>query len=507
MSSESRQVRRNLIFNILSLGANLAVGVFYTPYLVKTLGIIAYGIIPLALIINQYISVLTGSLTSALTRFYSIALQKNDKKEASKYLSTSIIVVLAIIILLIGPLWWLVSNIEDVFTVPTEFLRDTQYLFVFTIISFFISLLSSVFNITLYAYNRLDLLNVVKIIRVSGKFIFVFILFNISATDVTNVGLANLVTEIIVLIFSIVVFYKFSAGKVEFNFRYYSKTALQAVGLLAFWVIIQQIGDTGLYRVDNILVNVFWSTKESGVLGAFTELGNYAIILASVVGSLFGPLILISYSKDDHAKVQELSIDSSLILGVLVAVMIGVLVGFAPIILKIWIGEEVVPYSNWLILKLCLVPFYASAGIYAFAARAKNMVRFPALFTVFLGILNFGILYLLAKFSGGDLEVVNLMLVVALVLGIGQSYLLNGLYFAKIYPGNTKVVLVSFAKILSVLIGVSIICNIVSVYMLEMSTLASLLIVLCLGLILLIGSVVLVLNSRQKSSLISLVKK
>ena len=75
------QVKKNLLFNIISLLVNVAIGILYTPYLVKSLGVVAYGVVPLALIINQYISVVTGSLTSALTRFYSIALQKGDKEE------------------------------------------------------------------------------------------------------------------------------------------------------------------------------------------------------------------------------------------------------------------------------------------------------------------------------------------------------------------------------------------------------------------------------------------
>ena len=41
------------------------------------------------LIVNQYISVATGALTSSYTRFYSMTLQKSDYKQASKEISTS----------------------------------------------------------------------------------------------------------------------------------------------------------------------------------------------------------------------------------------------------------------------------------------------------------------------------------------------------------------------------------------------------------------------------------
>ncbi|HZJ80890.1 MAG TPA: hypothetical protein VFC69_09990, partial [Dysgonamonadaceae bacterium] len=427
-ATDNKQVQRNLIFNIVSLLSNVAVGVFYTPYLVKSLGIVAYGVVPLALIINQYISVVTGSLTSALTRFYSIALQKGEKEEASKYLSTSIVVVLGLIAILILPLWYLIQNVDAVFTIPNELVASAKLLFTFTVISFFFSLLSSVFNITLYAYNRLDYLNVIKIIRVTGKLVFVILLFTILDVNIAYVGLANLITEIILFIFSVVVFFKYTLGLVDLKLTNFNKVALKAVSFMAFWVIVQQLGDTGLYRIDNLLINIFWSTKESGILGAFTELGNYSMIVASVIGSLFGPLILIAYSKNDHEQVKTITLDRSLSVGVMVAVMVGAIGGFSPIILKIWLGEEFVAYNSWLLLKLALVPFYSAAGVFSFATRAWNKVRFPALITIALGFINLGALYFIAIYANGDLSYANLMLFIALVLGIVQSYFVGGLY-------------------------------------------------------------------------------
>ncbi|MGG5578477.1 oligosaccharide flippase family protein [Myroides sp. C15-4] len=507
MASENGQVRKNLIFNVLSLVANIGVGVFYTPYLVKSLGLVAYGIIPLALIINQYISVVTGSLTSSLTRFYSIALQKNDKENASKYLSTSLLLMIGIVSVLVLPLWYFVEHIDQIFTIPSELLSEAKLLFTFTIFSFYCSLFSSVFNITLYAFNRLDLLNVTKIIRVTGKLIFVVLLFSMLDTNIAYVGLANLITEVALLIYSFFVFYKFSQGKVNLTLKKFNKSALKAIGFMAFWVIVQQLGDTGLYRIDTFIVNVFWSSKESGILGALTELGNYIMIIASVVGSLFGPLILIAYSKDEHAKVQEISLDNSLILGVLVSVLVGVLIGFSPFILKLWVGEEFVPFSNWLTLKLALIPFYSAAGVFAFASRAWNKVKFPALTTIVLGGINLGILYLLAKYSGNNQYYIDYMLGCALFLGILQSYFLNGLYFAKIYPGNRKNVFIIFLKISSVLIMVSLISSMCMNLINGLSLFVMIIAIFSLSILLLFFSIFFMLNKRQLNSLVSFVKK
>ena len=56
------QIKSNFLTNIINLLVNILLAIFYIPYLVSSLGIYAYGIIPLAFIVNQYIKVLASSL-------------------------------------------------------------------------------------------------------------------------------------------------------------------------------------------------------------------------------------------------------------------------------------------------------------------------------------------------------------------------------------------------------------------------------------------------------------
>lgn len=505
MSEENRQVKRNLYFNIFSLIANVGVGIIYTPYLVKSLGLIAYGVVPLALIINQYVSVVTGSLTSALTRFYSIALQKDDKAEASKYLSTSLIVIMGLVMVLAIPMFFLVKNIGTVFTIPSELVESAKTLFSFTLFSFALSLFSSVFNITLYAYNRLDYLNIIKIIRVSFKLIFVILLFVFYDKDIAYVGIASFATELLLLLFSIFVFFTFTKGTIRIDFSLFDRASLSVLSVMASWVIVQQLGDTMLYRIDNIIVNKFWSTKESGILGAFTELGSYTIIIAGVIGSLFGPLILQAYSKKDHVTVQRLTLDRSVSVGIMVAVMIGVLCGFSSVILEIWLGKEFVAFESWLYLKLSLVPFYAAAGVFAFATRAWNRVRFPAIWTIILGLVNFLLVMGIAKYTNVEKFSIEYILSVCLFFGILQSYFLNGLVFSSLYKGTLKLVLINFIKILVVLLGTSLMGYLISPFLVSLHSIVSIFIIGIFSVIVLLLSFKVFLTKEQSNAIISLV--
>lgn len=131
------QIQRNLFTNVANLSVNVLVGLYYTPYLVTHLGLAAYGIVPLTLLVNQYISVLTGSLTGALSRFYTISIQQKDLGKASSIFSTVVILFGILILLLLPIIFLIIGNVNEVFNIPDNFLREAQRLFGFTIFSFF----------------------------------------------------------------------------------------------------------------------------------------------------------------------------------------------------------------------------------------------------------------------------------------------------------------------------------------------------------------------------------
>lgn len=436
MRSKAKQTKINFYTNIVALVANILVGVYYTPYLVKSLGLAAYGILPLALIINQYISVATQTLTHAYTRFYSVALQKGDYDEASKDISSSMVVILLISILILPIGLWIIVNVNSLFSIPADLIVSAKYLFSFTILSFVVSLFSSLFNVTLYAINRFDLMNVMKIIRTVFKLILVIVLFEIISIDVAWVGFTNLLTEVLVLVMSLFLFFKFKPKEVSLSISKFQKSILYSILGMSIWVFIQICGDTLLYRTDNLIVNHYWGTEASGALGAISEIGHYVTVIVNVLGSLFGPLILIAYAKEQHDEVKSLFIEQSTIVGCLSAVLTGTIAGCGAVLLDVWLGNEMGQYSWWLLMKMVVLPYYAAGGILAFVYRSWNKVKFPAIGTIVLGVADIAILIWMCEVLKPNNALI--ILVISGVFSILQCFVLNVVAVGNIYTECRK---------------------------------------------------------------------
>lgn len=487
----TKQTQKNFYFNLLALIVNIIIGLYYTPYLVNELGLSAYGIVPIALIINQYISIATGTLTSAYTRFYSIDLQKGNYIQASKDISTSIFVVISIIVFCIPFLIYLILDINTFFDIPEQYLQSAKLLFIFTICSFFISLFSSLLNVTLYALNRLDIITSLNIIRNVFKFILVIILFETVSIKVSYIGISSFIIEVLILIISSYFFRHYKPNEVKISWSNYDKSILFAILGMSVWVLVQQIGDTFIYRSDNLIINHFWGTVASGAVGVVSEFGGYIRIIVSVIGSLFGPLIIHAYSKNNHSEVKRLTLQQSLIVGCLSSVLSGLCSGFGEQLLDLWINPEFGKYKWWLLIKLIVIPFYASGGILAYIYRTWNKVRLPALLTIILGFFNIAIIIVISNLFTQE-STITTVLIITSAISFLQCYIVNCLCVKLIYKDtlqslirNSFKIIISFffSYLLSSLISLIITpTSLISLLLLGIFCLALCILFICLAL-------------------------
>ena len=502
--NEKKQTKINLYSNIIALLANILVGIYYTPYLVNSLGLAAYGVLPLALIINQYIGVATQTLTHAYTRFYSVALQKGDYDEASKDISTSFVVVLLISLLLVPIGIGIVFNVDSLFQIPSNLLDSSRLLFGYTLLSFVASLLSSLLNVTLYATNRLDLMNVLKIVRAIFKLLFVILAFEIFSKDISFVGLANLLTEGIILMASIFLFFKFKPSAVRISLALFDRVVLFSILGMSIWVLIQLCGDTLLYRTDNLIINHYWGTEASGALGAISEIGGYVSVVVNVIGSLFGPLILASFAKGDHDKVKSLFLEQSTIVGCLSAVLAGTISGCSNTILNTWLGNGMGQYNWWLVMKMVVLPYYAAGGILAFVYRSWNKVRYPAIATIILGVMDITILVSICElFALSDAMTI---LVISAIFSILQCFVLNIVVVCKIYK-DCRLKFIPIAFKITMSFWMCYICGIIVTSCLQINNLIILAFVLLTCAILMFALIYFVIfNKRERIVILDLVK-
>jgi membrane protein EpsK len=406
METESETTRRfaaqlpgNLIFNIAYFLVSVAIGILLVPYFISTLGIAAYGLIPLATSVTGYVAIVVASLNSSVSRFLTIDLQKNDYEAANRTFNTAFFG-LSVVIALMIPIVLIVSYfVPAIFNVPAGQETGAIILFICTSGAFFIRALNGTFTVQLFAYNRLDLINSVNIINLLVQVGLTVLLFWLKGPSLIFVGAGFIAGAIIASAVSVILARRvcphlfLCAGS-------FDRSRVKVLGEMSSWLFINEIGTLLFLQIDLIVVNMFFGATSAGEYAIVLTWGNLLRAIAGVLGGVLTPMVLTFFALEHTETMIRITKSAVKIMGLTMALPISLVCGFAPQLLTIWVGEKYVFLAPLMILltihlmiNLTVPPLFSINGAY-------NRVKVPGMVTLILGIGNFALAVILSLFSG-----------------------------------------------------------------------------------------------------------
>jgi len=162
------------------------------------------------------------------------------------------------------------------------------------------------------------------------------------------------------------------------------------------WVIINQIGAILYLSIDLLVANRLFGAEASGRYAAVLQLPMLMRTVGSAVAGVFSPTVLYYFARNDADGLVSYLRRAIKCVGLVVALPITLLCGFAEPLLRLWLGpsfSELSPLLFLMAAHLCLnVAVLPLLGL----QLAANRVRVPALVTVVMGAANLGLALLLA---------------------------------------------------------------------------------------------------------------
>jgi len=149
----------NVVMNWIAVAVGMVVPFFLTPYVIKMLGVTAYGVWILAVSTVAYLNILDMGLRSAIVRFVSKASAEDKPEDATAAVGAALwvrvlisagIAVLSIILAFAFP---------HLFKIPHELQRPAQITVLMCALGVAFTLVSGVFGAVLSATHRFDVLS------------------------------------------------------------------------------------------------------------------------------------------------------------------------------------------------------------------------------------------------------------------------------------------------------------------------------------------------------------
>ncbi len=439
-----KQMPKNLGMNILSFVTNVLIGLWLIPYLVKHIGVAAYGLVPLAMFFSEYVGIIIQSLNSAISRFLLIALQKKDYFQANEIFNTSLVIMFIFSLLQIIFMVIVVFDISFFINVPEELKSDAIWLFSFTFAGFSLSLFRAVFTTPLYSYNRTDLIQMSAVMQTLLRVIIIVLLFTVDEPLLKYVGIANFSASLFSFLF-ILYLSKKMVPELKFNVLMFNIKRVKDLTSMGGWVLVNQVGSLLFLKIDLYIVNAYLGAYQAGEYAMVMQWNNLIRAMIGVFAGIISPVLMIYYARNEIVKLVDLSKISVKLLGLLLAVPLGLICALAGDILSLWVGEEFRYLEGLMILSLApLVINLAVLPLFTINT-AYNRVKLPGIITIVLGVISFGFAILLVTQTNLGIYGVLLAGVIILTLKnvifipIYSAYILNAskLIFIKSLVGGT----------------------------------------------------------------------
>ncbi len=322
---------------LVAFVVNLGVSFVLTPIIDQMLPN-TVGFVTMANQFVQWAQVVVSALNTLASRYITIHLHKGEEQEASEYFSSVFYANMMMAAVFLIPALFVIVFVGQLFQVPAASLTDVQILFAFIFLNFFISIITSVFSVSTYSTNRLELTSIVTIVTELIRVAILYVTYRFFTPYLFYVGIASVVSTVILAIANAGFTKKLLPGiKITVkNFRWPKVTELISLGA---WNSVTRLGQMMLDGLDIFISNIFID-NEAMTLLAFAK--NVPTTLSGLMGTLvgvFAPSVTIAYAKGNKQELMDVLKSSSRIMIFMMSIPIAFVTAYGDKFFDLWLAH------------------------------------------------------------------------------------------------------------------------------------------------------------------------
>lgn len=421
----------NVLSNLAYFVVSVIIGLGLVPYFVDTLGLAAYGLIPLATSITSYVTLVIDSLNTSISRFLTIDLQRSDILHANQTFNTALFGTLAIVLILTPIVLLVAWFAPEFFDIGDAASSDVFILFSFILGSVLVRAWSSNFMVTLFAYNRLDYRNLVNVTNIVAQLILIVIFFTVLSPSLVYVGISYFLAALTALYLAYNLSCK-TCPDLHISIRSYSHAKFGEIGGIAFWVILDTIGFMLNANIALMVVNRLFGDVAGSEYSLVMMWSTLLLGISGLVASAMTPMIYNYYSKQDTSGLIKFGLFAMKCMGLFMAPIIGLICLFSPQLFTVWMGsDEFVHLAPlvWIVVSPVIIKVQISAISSIGVGYGK--VKLPAVYSIFAGILNVYLSLTLPFMFGLGIYGVAISSAITMILHTGVSAPLYVAYIVR----------------------------------------------------------------------------
>lgn len=449
VNSRNKRIAKNTLLLYFRMLFTMLVSLYTSRVVLKALGVEDFGIYNVVGGVVAVFSVLSGSLSAAISRFITFELGKENLEQLKKVFSSSILIqlLLSFLIILIAEtigLWFLNNKM----IIPETRLTSANIVYHLSILTFCINLISVPYNAMIIAHEKMSVFAYISVFECLGKFI---VAIAISRASIDRLVLyAMLLCVIAVLARTYYgVYCKKSFKECVFHLEF-DKSLFKQIFIFSGWNFIGSASSILRDHGGNIIINLFCGPAVNAARGISIQVNAAVNSFVSSFMTALNPQITKSYAGHEKEYMMTLIfLGSRFSFYLLMFLSIPILIE-TNFLMSTWLGH----FPNYTISFVRLVLIFSISESISnpliTAMLATGKIRNYQIFVGGLQLMNLPISYLCLR-NGFSPEVVFVVAILLsqcclfarLIMLRGMIELNSILFFKKVYLNTLFVFILS----------------------------------------------------------------
>ena len=350
--ANTKRIAKNTLMLYFRMFFLMILGLFTSRVVLHALGETDYGIYNVVGGVVALFTVISGALTTAVTRFITFEMGKGSEAQLNKVFSTAVNVqflLCAIIIILAEPigLWF----IDNRMTIEPDRIPAARLVMHFSLLSFVVNLMSVPQMASITAHEKMSAYAYIGILDGALR-LAVALIISKASTDRLVLYAVLMAVALIIVRCAYGIYCRVNFPECRYRFIY-DKSLIRQMFSFAGWSFIGSASGVLRDQGGNILVNIFFGPAVNAARAVAVQLNGAIQSFITNFMTAVNPQITKSYASGDHAYMFSLMRKSSRFSFYLLLILALPILFNTDSIMSVWL--ETVPAHSVLFVRLFLI--------------------------------------------------------------------------------------------------------------------------------------------------------
>ena len=392
-SSSTSRIAKNTLLLYFRMLLTMGVTLYTSRVILNALGIEDYGIYNVVGGVVAMFGILSGSLSSAISRFITFELGKGDLDKLKRIFCTSVniqVILIAIITILMETIGiWFLNN---KMVIPEERLAAANWVFQFSVVTFALNLLSVPYNAVIIAHEKMSAFAYISIIDCTLKLIVAFIIAYNPFDRLVYYGLLIMVVGLINrMMYAIYSKRHFEEATYRMIF---DKGLMKEMFGYGGWTFFGAGSALLMTQGVNLLLNLFFGVTVNAARGIAVQVDHAVNAFVTNFMTALNPQIIKSYAQNDKEYMYSLMFSGAKFSYFLVLFFAVPLICETEYILTLWLDNYPSYTTSFVRLTIITLMIFVLTNTLITAMQATGKIRNYQLIVGGLGMLVFPVTWI-----------------------------------------------------------------------------------------------------------------